>query len=490
MSPFFIFSLKWSLMAKSPRIAQLKITEFTREGLGRGVWSPNESASPCKVDVPFTVPGDEVYVNLLKKKRGAYAAKLVEVTQFSENRIAPRCIHFGKCGGCRWQQIPYEEQLKQKETWIHNYLKPYLDESSVLYPIIPCDPPWHYRNKMELTFSNDKSGEYYLGLILYGTRGHVFQMQECHLAKEWVIDAVHAVTQWWKESKLLAYFSGADKGSLRTLILRDGMRSGDRMVMLTVSGNPDYAISQKQLNLLIEALKDSIEPTDPDAKLSIFLRIQQIAKGKQTQFFEMLLYGPDHIRETLHIQATDQDAYSLQFQISPSAFFQPNTRQAEILYSKVIQLTQAPRNALVYDLYCGTATLGICLAKQVKEVIGIELSPESSLDARENIKRNQISNVSVLTGDVGHLLPTLLERDQKGPDVVLVDPPRSGLDPRAIKHLLEIKAPLLTYISCNPATQAANLESLIQGGYRIKAVQPVDQFPQTAHVENIVVLKR
>ena len=475
-------------MAKNPRSAELKITGFSKEGLGRGIWQPQEGLS-SPVDVPFAVPGDEVKVNLLKRKGGVYASRNVEWTHFSEKRIEPQCLHFGKCGGCRWQQISYEEQLKQKEAWIARYMQPYLSDSVACHPMIPCLPPWRYRNKMELTFSNDKAGEYYLGLILYGTRGHVFQMEECHLTQPWVVDAVKAVSHWWRESGLEAYYSGGDRGSLRTLTLREGVRSGDRMAMLTVSGNPSYALNRKQINDFVEALRKTIEPGLPESKLSIFLRIQQIAKGQKTQFFEMLLYGPDHLREVINIETADGKSHALQFRISPSAFFQPNTRQAEILYSRAIQLTRPPADALVYDLYCGTGTLGICLAKQVKEVIGIELSPESSLDARENVKCNHLGNISILTGDVGHVLPTLLEEGRKRPDVVVVDPPRAGLDPRALKHILEIKAPLLTYISCNPATQAANLEVLIQGGYQLKALQPVDQFPQTIHVENIAVLQ-
>ncbi len=203
----------------------------------------------------------------------------------------------------------------------------------------------------------------------------------------------------------------------------------------------------------------------------------------------MLLYGPDHIRETLHIKTQGKEDYSLQFRISPTAFFQPNTRQAELLYSKAIELTQAHEDSIAYDLYCGTGTLGICLAKQVKEVIGIELSPESSLDARENVKVNDLSNVTIRTGDVGQILPVLLEESRRRPDVIVVDPPRVGLEPKALQHILEVKAPKLTYISCNPATQAANLEVLIKGGYQLKAVQPVDQFPQTVHVENILILE-
>jgi 23S rRNA (uracil1939-C5)-methyltransferase len=258
--------------------------------------------------------------------------------------------------------------------------------------------------------------------------------------------------------------------------------------MITVSGNPAYALQQRHIQSFVETLRQAIEPSSPDQKLSIFLRIQQIAKGHPTQFYEMLLYGPDHIREILHIETAQNESHTLHFRISPTAFFQPNTRQAEKLYSRAIQLTQAPIGGVVYDLYCGTGTLGICMAKQAKKVIGIELSPESALDARENVKHNQLSHVSIHTGDVGHVLPTLLEKEDLQPDIVMVDPPRAGLDSRALQHLLAIKAPFITYISCNPATQAANLEVLVKGGYRLRAVQPVDQFPQTVHVENIAVL--
>jgi 23S rRNA (uracil1939-C5)-methyltransferase len=470
-----------------PRLAQLKITAFSKEGLGNGVWQP-ENGQPQQVLVPFSMPEDEVQVRLLKKRGGVYQSQPLEWLQLSEKRVAPRCRHFGHCGGCRWQHVAYEDQLKIKESWIHRYLDPFIHSDTISHSILPCLPPWQYRNKMELTFSNDKAGQRYLGLILYGTRGHVFQMEECHLMNPWIIDAVKATSQWWIQSGLDAYYSGGDKGSLRTLTLREGYHTGDRMVMLTVSGNPEYALNQKQIHSFVAALRQAIEPSLPDQKLSIFLRIQQIAKGQKTQFYEMLLHGPDHIRETLHIETAQNERHSLHFRISPSAFFQPNTRQAEQLYSRALQLTQAPTGGIIYDLYCGTGTLGICMAKQAKEVIGIEISPESALDARENVKANHLSNVSIRTGDVGHILPLLLQENQSHLDLVMVDPPRSGLDSRALNHLLALKAPRVTYISCNPATQAANLEVLVKGGYRLRAVQPIDQFPQTVHVENIAVL--
>ncbi|CUI17701.1 hypothetical protein PNK_2097 [Candidatus Protochlamydia naegleriophila] len=468
------------------RLVEVSIQKFSKDGYGIGSALTADDRQ-IEVEVPFAIPGDQASALLTKKKKGLYQSRLQAITSPSPNRIEARCIHFAACGGCRWQQMPYELQLQQKEEWIKSYLKPYLHDDVSWHSIIPS-APWHYRNKMELTFSSDKAGHRYLGLILAGTRGHVFQMQECYLPSPWFAETAQVVSRWWNESGLEAYYSGKDTGSLRTLTLREGQRTGDRMVMLTVSGNAHYALNKQQLQSFVQALRDTIEPKDPLQELSIFLRIQQIAKGRPTNFYEMLLYGPDHIRETLYLPVEGQPPQPLHFRISPSAFFQPNTAQAERLYERALKLADLTSDSLVYDLYCGTGTLGICAAKHVKQVVGIELSPESVLDARENLKENGLSNVVIRAGDVGQVLANLAQETKQHPDVVMVDPPRAGLDPKAIEHVLALQAPKLIYISCNPATQAANLDPLLKGGYRLQAVQPVDQFPQTVHVENIVVL--
>jgi 23S rRNA (uracil1939-C5)-methyltransferase len=473
---------------RSPLSVPLIIHEFSPEGFGRGSWQKSEEKN-FLVDVPFTMPGDSIEAELFKAKKN-YQGRLKQLVHPSPDRILPRCIHFGVCGGCRWQHIGYDQQLKMKEEQVRTLLTPLADEQTLWHPIIPCTPPWNYRNKMELTFSADKYQKRYLGLFLQGTRGHVFQMEECHLAQPWIPQAVKVVSEWWESSGLEAYHPNSNKGSLRTLTLRSGIRTGDRMVILLVSGDPDYAIHKSQLNALVSQLQQMLTPFETGQSLSIFLRIQQIVKGQRTQFYEMLLAGPDHIREILYLKNEQGILNPLHFQLSPTAFFQPNTQQAEQLYTRAIELSQLSKESVVYDLYCGTGTLGICLAKHVKEILGIELSPESVLDARENIKLNHISNLVIETGDVGKVLAQWKKEKKPFPDVVMVDPPRAGLDTQAIQHLLELNPPCLTYISCNPITQTTNLECFINSGYRLHAVQPVDQFPQTIHVENIVILKR
>jgi 23S rRNA (uracil1939-C5)-methyltransferase len=467
------------------RTVEVDITALSKKGDGKGLAILQPEDKTVAVEVPFTLIGDKVQATLLRKEKGFYQSRLEAILAPAPQRIAPKCIHFGSCGGCRLQHLSYDDQLLQKEQLIKNIFAAHLSPQVVFHPILPCLPPWQYRNKMEFSFSSDRAGNRYLGLVLQGGKGRVFNLQECHLVNPWFVQALHTVKHWWEESKLEAYHPYANTGSLRTLIVREGKRTGDRLVMLTVSGNPDFALNKLQLDHFRDSLRHAIAPLNPGSKLSIFLRIQQILKGTPTQFYEMLLYGPDHIREELHIQEVAGDPpYNVMFKISPSAFFQPNSEQAEQLYSRALQMIKIPPDALVYDLYCGTGTLGICAARQARHVIGIELSPESALDARENVKANGLHNVQILEGDVGKVLASLAGQ----PDVVMVDPPRSGLDAKAIEHLLNIKAPKLLYISCNPITQAANLEQLIGGGYRLEALQSVDQFPQTMHVENIAVL--
>ncbi len=474
---------------KPQQSADVDIISFSKKGHGIGITCDENHR---QVEVPFAIPGDKVRALLLRKRGGVFASRLEQVVTPSPQRIEPRCVHFGTCGGCRWQQMSYQDQLKLKQTEIEKLFHPLLPEGVSVRSIIPCDPPWQYRNKMEFTFSSDAAGKKYLGLIIDSSRGKVLNLTECHLVHPWFVDALAATRAWWHESDLAAFHPHANKGALRTLTVREGMHTGDRLIMLTVSGNPEDALNQQQLDSFVAFLRDAIEPTSPENSLCIMLRIQQAIKGKETSFFEMLLYGPDHIRETLKIQPdAHANPVTMSFAVSPSAFFQPNTRQAEKLYSSALQLLEIPPQSVVYDLYCGTGTLGISAAKQAKLVIGIEVSPESSLDARTNATKNNLHNVQIFTGTVRDVVKSIRENKTVPlPDVVIVDPPRVGLDADTINHLAELKPKKLLYVSCNPVTQADNIKHLKEIGYEITAVQPVDQFPHTVHVENIAVLTR
>ena len=383
-----------------------------------------------------------------------------------------RCIHFGDCGGCRFQNIAYEEQLLCKQTEVEALF------GLPVRPIIPCDSPWAYRNKNEYSFSQDKKGTRYLGLYKKEGRGKVLNLHECHLVAPWFQEGIEACRQWWESTDLTAYHPHKDSGSLRTLTFREGKRTGDRMVILTVSGRPEWALKKEHLTSFVEAMQARLGSGSDS--LSIFLKIHQAIKGRPTEFFEMHLAGPDHYREVLDV------GRKLQFHVSPSAFFQPNPLQAEKMYRLAVELIPIPQEAVIWDLYCGTGTLAIAVAPFAKEVIGIELSPESSLDARTNVKLNALSNVTIVTGDVGEALE---KGNYPRPDAVMVDPPRAGLDKRAMKHLIEAKPRRIVYISCHPKTQVENCREFAAAGYRIAVIQPVDQFPHTPHIENIVLLE-
>lgn len=466
----------------------LSIATFSKQGHGRG---KSVEAVPKTVEIPFSVPGDHYLVMLKRQRAGCYRPIHAELTVPSPLRIAPKCIHFGICGGCRWQQLSYEDQLKIKQKQVEELFMPLLPQGVSVLPIIACEPPWQYRNKMEFTFSSDAAGQKFLGLIMDGSRGRVLNLTECHLVKPWFIDALQAARSWWEESGLQAYHPHRNTGSLRTLTVREGTSSGDRLVMLTVSGKPEDALNRRQLDAFVAALSKAIAPKDPESSLSIFLRIQQAVKGQETQFYEMLLHGPDHLREQLKIAVAESaPPLSLTFHVSPSAFFQPNTRQAERLYSKALQMLALKPKSIVYDLYCGTGTLGICAAHAAASVVGIEISHEAAVDARSNVKLNGLNNVEILRGAVHQVLEELCRRPEwTGPDAVMVDPPRSGLDAVTLGHLEAMRAPKLLYISCNPHSQVDNVAMLMKMGYELKAVQPVDQFPHTVHIENIVLLE-
>lgn len=481
-------------MSKIKKIVELEITHLAKNGDGLAFLHAQNTQHPpsTPVEIPFTLPGDVAKVHLLRKRKGVYQGILQEILKAAPERIAPQCIHFGTCGGCRWQNMAYDEQLMRKEAMVKNCCTPFLFGDIEVKPIIPCSPPFGYRNKMEFSFSSNAAKDHFLGLIIDSSRGKVFNLTECHLVNSWFAEGVKLVREWWQESHLDAFHPHKNTGSLRTLTLREGLRTGDRLVMLTVSGNPEYAIKKHDLDNFVLRLKDALKPDDLKAHLSILLRIHQAKKGIPTSFYEMLLHGPDHIREVLYVSHKhDAPPDELRFKISPAAFFQPNTRQAEQLYSTAMQYLDIHENTVVYDLYCGTGTLSLCAAKLAKQVIGIEIAPEATLDAAYNASYNGYNNIEFLTGSVPDVLSRIIkDRSHPLPDVVMVDPPRAGLDPQAIECILTLKPSRILYVSCNPVTQAANVCSLIAAGYQVKIIQPVDQFPQTVHVENIIILTR
>jgi 23S rRNA (uracil1939-C5)-methyltransferase len=457
----------------------ITIDRMNQRGWGVGCFG----LKPGNVEVIGSLPGDALIARLGRRRRGKWRGDAFEVVEASPLRVVPRCNHVPLCGGCTWQQMDYLSQLKEKERRVQKTFEGLIQSHQTeMLPILPCDEPWQYRNKMEFSFSQNRAGDRFLGLVIAGSKGHVFNLQECHLVSAWFAPLLQSVRSWWEKSGLAAYRMN-DTGSLRTLTVREGKRTGDKLIMLTVSGNPDYAIPKSELHRFIEAVREAI-PEREWPRLSIFLRIQQICKKAPTQFYEMHLHGPDHLYEKMILDPQRE----LTFKISPTSFFQPNTFQAEKLYSEALKMVAFPKKH-VLDLYAGTATLAMAMASRSEKVTAIELNPHACFDAKSNQELNQCDNLEIICGDVGEKLEELRQRaDFVLPDLVVVDPPRTGLDKRALGHLKVLLPDEILYISCNPSTQASNIQEISAMGYRLVRIQPVDQFPHTPHIENIALL--
>lgn len=425
---------------------EIEITALSSAGWGQG-----ETATGASVEVIGALPGDQVSVLLGHRRRSGYRARPEQWLRLAPGREEPRCVHFGECGGCRWQAMGYPAQLAEKERRVASL---FAHHTCSVRPILPSPSVWRYRNKMEFTFSSDRAGRRFLGLCMAAGRGRVVSLSECHLAPEWMTDAMERTRQWWEESGLAAYHPPSDSGDLLTLTCREGRRTGDRVAILTVS---------REL------------PSFPELPgISLVVRLRRAAKGVPTYYEERVVSGSGLIEERLD---------RLTFSVSPSAFFQPNTEAAERLYREVVALGEVGPEMTVYDLYCGTGTLALFLAQMAGRVVGVELVEEAILDARRNAERNGITNAEFHVGDVGALLKEL-----PPPDLAVVDPPRAGLGKEVVDQLVAHRPEKIIYVSCNPKSQVVDIDHLVEEGYRLAALQPLDQFPHTLHVENIALL--
>ncbi len=458
---------------------EILIETFTKKGDGAGRVVLEEGQLPSRVEIPHTMPQDRVIADLRKKRKRVVKGRLVEILTPSPFRVQAHCEHATMCGGCSWQCMEYREQLKEKERIIGTTFRDFFPQSE-LFPIIACDPCFHYRNKMEFSFSENRGGMRYLGLMIARAKRYVFNIHKCFLASFWFSDLLNATRKWWEESALSAYCPLENRGCLRTLTLREGKNTGEKMVILTLSHPEEILALEEKIESFVQMVVNTV-----GEGVSIFLRLHKAQAGEETVFEEKMLYGQDHIKEKLCLGHRE-----LLFTISPSSFFQPNTLQAQKLFLRALEMVRPKPTDTLLDLYCGSGAVGMLFAPFVHKVIGIEENAHAVEDGRKNLLLNGIENFSIHEGDAGELL-TRFRKDPQFtlPDIVVVDPPRGGLDALAIEQILLIKPKILLYISCNPATQIENIKSL-QLHYRVAKIQPIDQFPHTPHIENIVLLER
>jgi 23S rRNA (uracil1939-C5)-methyltransferase len=415
------------------------------------------------------LPGDRVRARVTKVKRGFAEALATEVLDPSPNRVEAPCAHYPACGGCRFQDLDYAVQAQAKENQVRDALTRIggiLD--APVEPILPAASPFHYRNKMEYSFTQTPAGPT-LGLHKAGRWDEVLEIEKCWLTTDLGNAIRNAVRDWAREEGLVAYDQTEHTGYLRHLVIREGRNTGQALVMLVTAPGEKF-----ERGYLVEVLTRF-----PEVR-SIHWAVND-QPSEVTNLPSTVLWGDDAIEEEL---------LGLRFRIRPNAFLQTNTEMAEQLYALAIDYAALTGAETVYDLYCGTGTIGIAMARNALSVWGVEISEEAVACAIENLDLNQIGNAAFFAGNVGQSIEELLERAGP-PDVVVVDPPRAGLAGKALKRTGELGAPRLVYVSCNPTTLASDVKVLRgEYGYELVRAKPVDMFPHTPHVETVALLTR
>ena len=470
---------------EQPIIENVTITDVVAEG--KALVRINDLV----VFVPFVVPGDVVDLKILKKKHSYAEAVAVKIHQLSKVRAVPFCEHFGVCGGCKWQNLPYEEQLRYKQKQVSDCLtriaKVELPEIS---PIMGSEETMHYRNKLEYSFSNmrwltteelaaidapDNTAERKqpgLGFHIPGAFDKVLHINSCKLQDE-VSDRIrNAAFSYSVEHGIPFINLRSLEGVLRDMMVRV-VTTGQIMVL--VQAKVTNPAEQEQFMGLMQYLSDSF----PEITSLLYV-INNKCNDTFGDLDVHVFRGEEFIYETME---------NLRFKIGPKSFFQTNSRQAYRLYSVVRKLADLKPDEVVYDLYTGTGTIAQFISAGAKKVIGIEYVPEAIEDAKINAALNKIENTEFFAGDMKDVLNDSFIAEHGIPDVIITDPPRAGMHPDVVKVILEAAPKRIVYVSCNPATQARDI-ALLDQGYKVMAVQPVDMFPHTQHVEVVTLLER
>ncbi|MDX6601895.1 MAG: rRNA (uracil1939-C5)-methyltransferase [Solirubrobacterales bacterium] len=437
--------------ARRRRGEQLEVEIDSLAFGGRGV----ARVDGLVVFVGGALPGDRVRVEITKAKKRFAEARTVELLQPGADRIADHCVHDGEpCPGAPWQGLSYERQLAQKAEQVDEALRRIggLDGFE-LEEIEPATEQWRYRNKLEYSFG-DRDGEPILGFHARGRWDLIVDVEDCQLASERGNAARNAVREWARLESVPAYDARERTGVLRNLVVREGWRTGQIQTRLVTSA-ARFPKPPVDLHTVIEG--DSGGTDGPTGAL-----------------------GEERLREEL---------LDLKLEMSHGAFFQTNTEMAERLYGVAAEYADLNGSERVFDLYCGIGTIGLTMAKRAGEVWGLEIVPEAIADAERNAEQNKIDNAHFLAGSARTGVRPLIEKAGK-PDVVVIDPPRAGLSQKIVRRVLECEAKKIVYVSCNPTTLAPNAAQMVEAGYTLRRVKPVDMFPQTPHIECVALLEK
>ncbi len=433
--------------------------------------------------IPNVVPGDVVDVQTLKKRKAYFEGKAIKFHSYSEHRVEPVCQHFGACGGCKWQNMNYDRQLFYKNQEVFNNLKRIGKiELPDFEPILGSAKQFFYRNKMEFGFSDTRwmtdaeiqSGVEFdnknaLGFHIPRMWDKILDIEKCHLQEDPSNAIRNEIKRFATENNITFFNARSHEGLLRTLMLRTAS-TGEIMVLIQF-----YREDKAQRELLLNHIAEQFPQ---------ITSLQYVINGKANDTLydqDIKLYkGRDYILEEME---------GLHFSINAKSFYQTNSDQAYELYKITREFAGLTGDEVVYDLYTGTGTIAQFVSKQAKKVIGVEAVPEAIADAKENAKRNSITNCEFYVGDMKNVFNDEFIAQHGQPDVIITDPPRDGMHKDVVEQLLKIGAQRIVYVSCNSATQARDL-ALMDEQYKVTRVRPVDMFPQTHHVENVVLLEK
>lgn len=458
-----------------PLLSNIKITDVAAEGNSLAKY--NEMV----IFIPFGAPGDIADIQLTKKKKNYAEGRIENLVTPSEIRVTPKCEHFTICGGCRWQHLPYELQLRCKQQQVQDALQRIAKiPMPEIRPILGSENIWEYRNKMEYTFSNkcwltyeqmrsekDFPDRNAVGFHIPGAFDKVLDINKCHLQNDFTNKLRLFIKQYGKDNGYSFYDLRNQNGLLRTLMLR--IASTGEIMAVMVFGEND----SEKINNLLNAIRTEF----PEITSLLYVINTKVNDTIGDQ--EVLVHsGKTYITEEME---------GLKFRIGPKSFYQTNSKQAYTLYKVTRQFAELTGDEFVYDLYTGTGTIANFVAKYASQVIGIEYVADAIEDAKINSRINNIENTLFYAGDMKEVLTDTFITEHGHPDVMIVDPPRAGMHEDVVKVILNSAPKRIVYVSCNPATQARDL-AMLDAKYRIEAIQPVDMFPHTQHVENVVKL--
>jgi len=421
-----------------------------------------------EIRIKNTIPGQKVELIINKKKTGYFEARLLEILENSPLEDQPKCIHANECGGCSYQGILYEKQLEIKEKQVKELIDDNLKGDYQFHGIVPSPLEKEYRNKMEFSFGDlERDGVLQLGMHPRGRRFDVITVEQCQLVDNDFRLILSTVLNYFRNHDYKRYHIIQRQGYLRHLVVRKGLKSGEIMVNLVTTSQDEHDFT---------GLTEILKGLQLQGTLVSFLQTINDDYSDTIKCDKLIVhYGQEYIMEEI---------LGLSFMVTPFSFFQPNTSGAEKLYQTAFKFIANPEDKTIYDLYCGTGTITQILAKKAKETYGIEINEEAVEIARENARLNNLGNCNFIAGDVLEKIDELKEK----PDLIVVDPPRPGIHPKALDKIIKLGSSEILYISCNPLSLVRDLKILEEANYRITDIQCVDMFPYTRHVETVAHL--